>query len=358
VKRALLVALAACSGRADEPRDPPPPAPAPARAVMDARSAEADVLARSLDADGRVPAALRRAPAPIAGDAVHLPDDARQRALQGAWLLNENHTLTAFVFDGDHVRTWDGAVEKTYTLRLSEPCELSLFEGDSGHSYSLGLRKGVATFGLGTAGQVAGGDAIACELGTYYFEHGRCRYLRPGAHPDDAERAKCALANDTFTFTSPSFGDTYTLHAADDLLWDDQLAKEHAEPVVDYATAAAIVTDQPAAVAIRAGGKIGDTSTVAGLVATVALGRAGMIGRSVDVSGIVLETASTEMNGERTDYVDLHTPKDFFHPGVTCMTKGSPLGVVHPDQVIRVRGRVEKVDADGVVTLRPCTLLP
>ena len=334
MKRLALV-LAACSSRADAPADPPP-ARAPAPAPIDARSIEADVLARALDADGHVPAALRRTPTPVALPA----DDAgRRRALAGAWLLRTNvpnDVLVALEVDGDRVRTWDGAQERSYRLGI-ETCRVWLETDTSGHGYSFGLRGGVAVFGLGTVGQLERGEARVCDGGTYR------RAVRKGA---------------AFAYHDPAFGDDVVLHAADDLLWDDQLAREHAEPVVDYATAAAIVNDQPAAIAIRAGGKIGDTSSVAGLVATVAMDHAAMIGRSVDVSGIVLDAASTEMNGERTDYVDLHTPKDFFHPSVTCYTKGSPLGEVHPDQVVRVRGRVEKLDATGDVALRPCALAP
>jgi hypothetical protein len=335
VKRLALLALAACSSHADAPAEPPP---AP-RVSIDARSAEADVLARALDADHRVPAAFRRVPAPVAPP---ITDDARRRALAGAWLLRTNvpnDVLVAFDFDGDRARTWDGEEERSYRLRL-DACQLWLETGTGGHGYTFALRRGVAVFGMGVAGQLERGVATVCDGGT----------------PGRAQRKDAA--GTTFVYREPAFGDELVLHAADDLLWDDQLAREHAEPVVDYATAAAIVTNQPAAIAIRAGGRLGDTATVAGLVATVALGRASMIGRSVDVSGIVLDAASTTMNGERSDYVDLHTPADPFHPGVACFTRGSPLGAVHPDQVVRVRGRVEKLDANGVVTLRPCALLP
>jgi len=79
---------------------------------------EADIVSHALDANGVVPVAMRRAPAPVTGSS----SDARTRALAGAWLIAGDE-LIALVFEGGgRVRTWTDGEEVLSTFALDGPC--------------------------------------------------------------------------------------------------------------------------------------------------------------------------------------------------------------------------------------------
>lgn len=369
---AVLVGMVIVTRRSAAPATTLRDAGATASAPPDAAPS---ALQYALD-NGHVPAQFRRTPAPVSlgplptdGKAAHAWElDARRRALAGAWIVPASQLGTALVamdFDGDRVRTWNGDVEKEWQLELDSPCELSLREKDGGYGFPFALRDGVAVFGMGAAGQLRGSDATVCDAALLVLDRRGCRSVWWYGFGDPEQRpARCALhataGRTIFTGADPRWPDEkIELHADHDVLWDDELDHAHAEPVIDFATARALIDAQPMIPALRAGGRVGDTSTVAGLVATVGADRTATKGRTVEVEGVVLDTSAATMNGQTTYLLYLHAPgaADLFHPGVECTTPSGNFGDVRPDQVVHVRGVVDHLDATGVVTLQPCAIM-
>jgi len=356
----LTLFLGACSGRDSPTADPAahagssktPDRSVAARAQLDRQAMEADIVAHALDGKGAVPAALRRVPAPVEGSS----SDARTHALAGAWLIAGGDKLLAFGFEADgRVRIWDDGEEVISTLALDGPCTFALAHEGTELRYAFALHDGVAVFGSGIAGQLEHDEAVICDRGTYHLDRaGRCSYVKPFTH--EAVRTVCSRGVGVVTYVDPVFRDKQTLNIAGDVLWTEQLAKTHAQPNTDYATAVALARNTPAAIAIRAGGHIGETSSIAGLVASVAVDRT-LMGHLVEVSGNVLSPGSSVMNGERTNYIYMNTPADTFHPSVTCFTRDSPLDTAPPGHTIRVSGRVARLTPRGDVELRPCAIV-
>jgi len=301
IARALAIAVASAACKADE-KSAPSPAPAPK--PIDARPTP---------------------PGPFASWDV----PARFAMLQGAWVQSVGGPRVPIAIDRDHVKLTD-VTTVTYDIVAIAPCELVLrYKGAIDHNLPampFALRRGKPVLANGPLGQVRGKESIVC---TY-----------DGVITRDAAGACTKWTFDT-AWTSAPARCRDDLLATDDVLHDDLDYPNLAIPARDFDAATALVADASSyedarRVARALGGKVGDTSTIPGLVVTVAAAPARWKGKRVTVSATYYGADYLESGGMWTHLIpapDQHVPM------IACEPL-EPRGVAPYDPVI-VTGTIE-----------------
>ncbi|MCE9579353.1 MAG: hypothetical protein K8W52_39890 [Deltaproteobacteria bacterium] len=319
-----------------------------------------------------------------AADDAWVPDDAplralldppaRREALQGTWLVANDRSgpiepvPLALTITSDVVTTWDGRTERRARLDSRGPCELALMRptptGEAGATYRYRVHDGVAEIGQGAIGERLGDGAMVCQDAFVYFllGEGRCArrsmsWFLVGSRPasDGIERADCGFRRDgdqEVFFIVPPAGtpgapreyvlpvDGWRIGRFD----TDQPGQPPPLPhtrVADAATARALVdadarANDPVLIAQAAGGVIGDTTTVPGLVATYADASSGVIDTTVRVRATVIRGAA--MRADDSIEVWLAAPGHPDRPRIYCIP---PLATPLADgAAITVEGKV------------------
>jgi len=268
----------------------------------------------------------------------------RAKALQGAWVLDSMGKL-AIGIQGDDVTTFDGKEEVHAKLKIESPCRASFAVktkmGEEATSYSLVMKDGKPALGLGTGGEMLGKGAIVCAgLGVFVLDDaGKCtEWKHFGQWSSDP--GTCGFRQDggkTVFFAKTMSGED-TAPVDGTVIWTDQLRDEHAKSFPDYAAAKAAVdadakAHDPGLQAQAAGGKVGDTSTVAGLIATFGADKAKLEGQKVTVTGHYLNSSQMTANGKTTYSAILVIDKDHMQPSLSCNTAAEVTGLTQWDEV-------------------------
>lgn len=236
---------------------------------------------------------------------------ARAQAIAGAWVFEHDSPKLAVEIKGDDVTTWDGKKEVHAKLKLDTPCfagfMVSKGGGEEGTFYTVVLSGGKARLGLGAGGQRVGKGAVVCAgLGTYALDDAGTCTLWEHFGAWRSKPAKCGFqkdgGKDVFVVDDATTQDKRTLAVDGDAIWDEQLRDHGATHVADFAAARAVVdadvkAHDPGAIAAAAGGKVGDTSTVAGLAATFAADPAKTTGQKVTLTGMYVNSQTVSSNG-------------------------------------------------------------
>jgi hypothetical protein len=268
----------------------------------------------------------------------------RAKALQGAWVLDSAGML-AIGIQGDDVTTYDGKKEVHAKLKITSPCQASFAVqtkmGEEATSYSLVMKDGKAALGLGTAGEKQGKGAVVCAgLGVYVLDDaGTCTEWKHFGQWS-SEPGTCGFRQEDgkTVFFAKTMGGEDTAPVDGDVIWADQLRDERAKPVADYATARAAVdahvkANDPGQQAQAAGGKVGDTSTVAGLIATFGADKTKVEGQKVTVTGRFM-SSNKITSGDKTTYnAMLAIDKDHLQPTLMCNTAAEVTGLMQWDEV-------------------------
>ena len=256
---------------------------------------------------------------------------ARRKALAGAWVV-PNGEAGGYASDytqpmaiqidekSDQVTIWDGRAQSTARLVFDGPCAVSLMRpdpdgGEGGPTFAFTVHDGVAELGVESAGERVGDGAIFCSGFIYVLDgDGECALASGFDHKDGGldphpRAARCGFREDAGK----------TVFYTQDLINKDE--KEETVPVdgwrigrpderdpsdpnraafhrYDNFVAARAVVDNdarandPALIAKDAGGTVGETSTVAGLVASYAADREKLDGKVVRVTGVVAQDGS------------------------------------------------------------------
>jgi hypothetical protein len=322
------------------------------------------------------PAPPKASKADIAGTIGKLDLPARRKAIAGAWVVRNSDgggfasdytQPMAILIDAksDQVTIWDGREQRTARLRLDGPCSLSLMEhdkesgGESGPNYAMLVHDGVAQIGgIEDAGERVGDGAVVCTGFVYVMDDdGDCARVSAFDRPDGStetsgDRAECSFRKDdkgkpVFAYRDPSFPDKEETVPVDgwrigrvDELDPTDPNKDLFHRYRDFVAARAAVdadahANDPLLIARDAGGTVGDTSTVAGLVATYAADHDKLDDKIVRVAGVVVAEPGYDLHV-------LATPDHLAKPTIEC---GNALDTLSIGTPVLVEGKVRSGDA-------------
>jgi len=314
-----------------------------------------------------------------------MPAQANQ-LLQGVWETHisfyQAKTLdvaTALEITGDKARASDGQTDHTLALTIKSPCAFELAEeigggGTASYEKFFLVQGGkLAAIGDGAGGYRKGKEAIACTIGQHGLytsdASGACKTWRRDFMDKSkwtSEPAPCAWTTkdgkEALQLGKPDDPWAHVLFADGDLLWSEQLrdeakAERFMKHAADFAAAKAWAESErkahdPVEQAKAAGGKVGDTSTVAGLQATWGTDKS-LKGKQIELNAVYENSNSMTSNGVTSYNIVLVDGKDSMKMTLMCSTKTEVKGLVQWDKV-KVKGTVG--DFGQEADLEDCTV--
>lgn len=310
---------------------------------------------------------------------------ARKKAIDGAWVVRDGDAAgfssdyrqpLAIAIDGDKAQLWDGRTLQTARVTLDSPCAFALMKpdphgGESGSIYTFVVHDGAAQILDDDGGERVGDKALVCaDHGVYLLDAGgdcsRFETFFGTSRP-----SRCGFRTDAgkevfFFDGDPDFPD----HANKTLPVDGWRIGEGPDPDVKngaifhrYASfedaRAAVDADaranDPLIIAQQAGGKIGDTSTVPGLVATYATSREPLDDKVVTVTGVVVVAGDRGIALAAVDHRD--------RPTIECELGDGAGEAPREGAIVQVKGTLEPGSPDwtlrpfAVPELRDCTIV-
>jgi hypothetical protein len=339
----MVIVVAGCAGeRPAAPSSPPIDAGRVADAAIvppDARRAAtaAELLAR-IDVKARV--------AKLAGGAFVLPNPFGEHfgtgdgiySLAVTWADGQTWgELMTLEIGPRGAVSWNGRLEVPVELELRVPCALVVrFADDIDNLYSIAERDGELIVATGIGGQRVGRGAVACRSGHWYVvdEQGTCTSDLIAPQP----RCGIRTVNGREVFyidddQTSIDGDTIGLEG------NDPRVKQYP----DAAAARAAVTEDlhandPLWVMRALGGKVGDTRTIPGLIATYLARPNRVLGRRVTVTARYVQTW---YGGGRTIILGMADPGT---PQLSCSDDDETPPDAEPDDIVTVSGIVEPGD--------------
>jgi hypothetical protein len=214
----LVVGLAACGGKKDEP-------------------AGADKTSSTKPVEDK--------PAASGPFAEFGSTDDILKKFQGAWVLETGSLghYEAWEVKGTKVTSWDGKKEQTRELQIDAPCAGQIVEKSNGGSSSNHM-----TFvfegdklhtGMGDAGIKKGDKILACGSGKIFVYDGK----KCAAHANmfgrwENDPTECKLEGTKFTAKRPGMGDMSSeLEIVGDLLLNEQMKRNKVEKAASFAEA-------------------------------------------------------------------------------------------------------------------------
>jgi hypothetical protein len=304
--------------------------------------------------------------------------------LQGVW---ETHISfydakqldvpAALEIKGDTAHAFDGKTEHTLQFSLKNPCQFALSESAGGGEvtytkFFLAAGGKLAAIGDGAGGYRKGKEAIVCAIGREGLvvadATGACKAWEVDFFNKKwkSTPTQCQWTQkdgkDALQIGKPDDPFSNTLVADGDLLWSDQLRDEakterFMKRAPDYAAAKAWAESErkardPGEQAKVAGGKVGDTSTVAGLQASYAADKS-LKGKAIELTALYLNNNSATSGGKTTYNVIVVDSKDNTKITLMCNLKDQVKGLVQWDKV-KVKGTVG--DFMDEADLEDCTV--
>jgi len=321
-------------------------------------------------------------PAEVAG---WMSKDAAQ-AWQGAWvtrlslsrMMHTGSDYAALDIKDDGAKAFDGKQEYPLGFTIDTPCtatfsqaitEGSMKGGTSFHTKQFVIKGGKLAAGEGAAGMRKGKTAVACSISdkvTTLDDKGACKTWTERFGKWESKDQKCAWSSDggkdVLTIGDGTW--SHKLIADGDLLMDDQfsdqLAKGKHARADSYDAAKAAVTaklkeNDPGEQAKAAGGKVGDTGSVLGLIATFAADPKPLEGKTIEVTGQYYSTGSVTSNGKTTVSLILIADKESSKLTVTCDTTESDMKALSFTQYDKVTAKGVVKESFGKPSLADCT---
>ncbi len=320
-----------------------------------------------------------------------LDTPARRHALDGAWVIADSDPTgfssvytqpMAIVIAGARATEWDGRAASTSRVDFDGPCLVSFMKkradgnGEGGSIYTYVVHDGAAELGTGDVGERVGAGAIVCaDSSTLVLDEAgrctriksvvgwrtvaRCGFRRDGGHdvffyePDPAFGVK---PDEILPVDGWRIGNNHRVDAD-----DPTAAAMHRYP--DEAAARAVVdadarANDPLLIAQAAGGTIGNTSTVPGLVATYAHDRESIDEKVVRVTGVIVahavqdpDAADPAYEATTLEWITLAGAGHRDRPTIQCTAKGRFATAIADGAVVQVEGKISHGDADW--TKRP-----
>lgn len=276
---------------------------------------------------------------------------------------------TATAFDGKVEKQLSWVIESPCTARFDEELtEGSMKGGTAYHELMFVLKDGKALLGDGGAGFKKGNAWVFCtggmDSGGVYIQEDKtkpCTHWgeKFGKWEQTEGQCKWEMADGKERLTVGT-GDWATkLYVEGDLVMSEQFqdAAKLYEKVSDFATAKKAVVDKnkaddPGEQAKAAGGKVGDKSTVVGLIATYAADKS--------IKGQVVELTAEFLNSNHSWSGDKHyyngivvDNKDSTSFTLSCDTKEEVTGFTQFDKVV-VKGTID--ESFNKPALKDCTI--
>jgi hypothetical protein len=298
---------------------------------------------------------------------------ARRKAIEGAWVVQDGDARgfssdymqpLAISIEGEKAQLWNGRAMATAHVKFESPCAFALMKpdpegGESGSIYTFAVHDGAAELLDGDGGEREGDRALVCaDHGVYLLDAaGDCSRFESffgTSKPSKCGFRKEADGKEVFFYDGdPQFPDheTKTLpvdgwriggtidpEVKNGALFRRYKSCDEARAAVDKDAR----ENDPLLIAQAAGGKVGDTSTVPGLVATFADDRDKLEDKVVEVTGVVVVAGSNGIVIAGADHRD--------RPTVECELGGDP--GLREVAVVTVEGTV-RGGGDDQWTLRP-----
>jgi hypothetical protein len=278
-------------------------------------------------------------------------------AWQGAWLLQlvDDGPRVAVNIAGDKATIFDGKDEKQVAFEIIEPCAVALGE----HELQFLIRAGKILIGRGAAGMRKGDKAIVCgdgrdpgapEEGVYLVTGNKCQTWKRDKGAWNWRTGVCVWANargdDLLDVGTEHYSSTVIVKG--DFLEEKHFtasAKGNSRATTwDAAKTMATANMKPASKldeALAAGGRVGDTSTIAGLHATYANNPTPLVGQEIVIRGQFLESSTETIHGQvgatLSVIVDPANPKAM---QLVCKTHGAVTGI-KPGDMVYARGDID-----------------
>lgn len=290
------------------------------------------------------------------------------KAWQGAWLLQleDDGPLVAVDVRGDKAVLFDGVAEKQVDFKVIEPCAVAF----GTYEIQFLLEDGKIRAGRGAAGMRStetGKDktAIACgdgrdpgapEEGVYLVEGNRCATWKRNAQGAWSSReGVCAWANargeDLLDVGTEHYSSTLVVRGAymEERAFTKSSKANMRATSWDAAKTSAKGNVKPTTkldAAKDAGGRVGDTTTIAGIQATFANNPQPLVGLDLEITGVVVDV------GKRYVVVaEVDNPKSLH---LACETIADVTGVKTGDTVT-VKGAIDTRQHD-TARLRRCSV--
>lgn len=258
-----------------------------------------------------------------------------------------NPVAVAFAPDHSKATVFDGKRDRTFGFVVETPCQAGFTDTKpSGSIYRYPVtfitRGGKLEIGGGNAGARKGKAAVVCDAEGVVVvgDKGTCQRWR--THLEwEAKPATCAWSQRDGKDVLTVDRSTYT--ADGDVLATDSWPALAWKPTDDAGARATVLAEiakhDPAEQAKAAGGKVGDTTTVAGLIVTYAADKAAWKGKQVEVTALYLnQNVSTSGGKQHINAIVVDHKGD--KPSLTCDDLAQePKGLVQYDKVT-VKGTV------------------
>lgn len=313
------------------------------------------------------------------------PKGASMAWQQGAWIsrltLRTSGTISmagdpaAIEVKGDQAKVFDGKEEHTLGFSIDSPCTVAftktLTEGSmKGGTQTISKNFLVADGGKflvgdGAVGYRKGKTAFVCATGDVDFveldDKGACKGWKQKFEEWEEKPVKCEwIDKDGKEALKIGEGDwPMTLVADGDLLQSEQFAQmvkeNYHQPAKSWDEAKAAVSakvkeNDPGEQAKAAGGKVGETNTVASLMATFAADRKSVEGKPVELTALYLNSNRSTSNGKTTYNAMLVDSKENTKLVLPCSLDAEVKDIKQYDKVT-VKGTVgesfDKPSLDG-----------
>jgi len=317
------------------------------------------------------------------------PKDA-DKLWQGAWVMKfaDDGPLLAVNIVGDKATVYDGRTEAQYRFSVIEPCAIQFAGAKTASPGSAGarsaaerredeiemqflIRDGQIVVGRGAVAYRRGETAIACgdgrdpgapEEGVYTVSGNHCTtWKRDATGAWWGRDGVCVWAN----ARGEDLLEVGTEHYLSSMVLVGDIAmerdfKETAKDNIraaswDEAKAAALAKAGPVTpleLAKAAGGSIGNTKSIAGVVVTYAEHPASLVGADIELEGTYVEQTTNEAHKKvKTTFAVI---TDTSKLQLTCQVDGAVKGIAAGDRVI-VKGGIDTSKRDEV-RLEHCTI--
>jgi hypothetical protein len=292
--------------------------------------------------------------------------------------MQTGRSFAALDIKGDGAKGFDGKKEYPLGFEVDTPCSVTISEpitegslkgGTSFHTKQFVVKGGKLLAGEGSVGMRKGKAAVVCGISvdvTTLDDKGACKAWSKRFGKWEGKDQKCAWSQkdgkDVLTIGEGEWPKVLT--ADGDILMDSQFAddverKKHVK-AASYDEAkntviAKIKENDPGEQAKAAGGKVGDTKSVLGLIATFTSDPKALMGKPVEVTGQYFSSGSMTAGGKTTVTLEMIDSKDSMKLHITCYTSESDMKAIKFTQYDKITAKGTVKESFHLPALENCT---